>query len=61
MATNRVKLRLSGTEPELHAWLSYLKLLQDKKHINILEEGKLYKNRGDSEIFRLYLEVDLLL
>ncbi|TWH42503.1 hypothetical protein CAL7102_06165 [Dulcicalothrix desertica PCC 7102] len=54
-------MRLSGTESELHAWLSYLKLLQDKKHVNILEEGKLYKNRGESEIYRIYLEVDLLL
>lgn len=61
MAINRVNVRLSGTEPELHAWLSYLKLLQEKKHINILEEGKLYKNRGESEIYRIYCQLELLL
>jgi hypothetical protein len=61
MATNRVKMRLSGTEQELQAWINYLKALESKEHIKIYEGGKLYQNRGSDDIYRCYMEVDLLL
>ncbi|BAZ11795.1 hypothetical protein NIES4071_36210 [Calothrix sp. NIES-4071] len=61
MATNRVKMRLSGTEQELQAWLNYLKLLQDKEHIKMYGDEKLYAGRSDNDTYRCYVEVDLLI
>ncbi|MDZ7956435.1 MAG: hypothetical protein RMY34_00750 [Aulosira sp. DedQUE10] len=56
-----VKLRLSGTHEKLQQWFLYLEKLQEYSHIKILEKSGLYKNRGDSQIYRAYVEVELML
>jgi len=56
---HRVKMRLSGTESDLKAYLYLLRAMDRKGLIEILEESELYKNRGDSKIYRVYLEVNL--
>jgi len=56
---HRVKMRLSGTESDLKAYLYLLRAMDRKGLIEILEESEPYKNRGDSKIYRVYLEVNL--
>jgi hypothetical protein len=52
-------MRLSGTESDLKAYLYLLRAMDRKGLIEILEESEPYKNRGDSKIYRVYLEVNL--
>ena len=56
---HRVKMRLSGKESDLKAYLYLLRAMDRKGLIEILEESEPYKNRGDSKIYRVYLEVNL--
>ena len=56
---HRIKMRLSGTESDLKAYLYLLRAMDRKGLIEILEESEPYKNRGDSKIYRVYLEVNL--
>lgn len=59
MANHRIKMRLSGTESDLKAYLYLLHAMDKKGLIEILEESQPYKNRGESKIHRVYLEVNL--
>jgi hypothetical protein len=59
MTNHRIKMRLSGTEADLKAYLYLLHAMDKKGLIEILEESAPYKNRGESKIFRVYLEVNL--
>lgn len=52
-------MRLSGTESDLKAYLYLLRAMDRKGLIEILEESEPYKNRGDSKIYWVYLEVNL--
>jgi hypothetical protein len=52
-------MRLSGTESDLKAYLYLLHAMDKKGLIEILEESAPYKNRGESKMFRVYLEVNL--
>jgi hypothetical protein len=52
-------MRLSGTEADLKAYLYLLHAMDKKGLIEILEESEPYKNRGESKMFRVYLEVNL--
>jgi hypothetical protein len=52
-------MRLSGTEADLKAYLYLLHAMDSKGLIEILEESQAYPNRGESKIYRLYLEVNL--
>jgi hypothetical protein len=59
MTNHRIKMRLSGTEADLKAYLYLLHAMDKKGLIEILEESTPYKNRGESKMFRIYLEVNL--
>jgi hypothetical protein len=52
-------MRLSGTEADLKAYLYLLRAMDTKGLIEILEESQPYKNRGESKMYRVYLEVNL--
>jgi hypothetical protein len=52
-------MRLSGTEADLKAYLYLLRAMDKKGLIEILEESEPHKNRGESKIHRVYLEVNL--
>ncbi len=56
---HRIKMRLSGTEADLKAYLYLLHAMDKKGLIEILEESDPYKNRGESKMYRVYLEVNL--
>ncbi len=59
MTNHRVKMRLSGTEADLKAYLYLLHAMDKKGLIEILEESQPYKNRGESKFHRVYLEINL--
>jgi hypothetical protein len=59
MTNHRIKMRLSGTESDLKAYLYLLRAMDRKGLIEILEESQPYPNRGESKLYRLYLEIDL--
>ncbi len=56
---HRIKMRLSGTEEDLKAYLYLLHAMDRKGLIEILEESKPYRNRGESKFLRCYLEINL--
>ncbi len=49
-----IKIRLSGTRDEL---AEALPVLRDA--YNVLSESRLYKDRGQSQYYRLYAEVEI--
>ncbi len=59
MTNHRIKMRLCGTEADLKAYLYLLRAMDTKGLIEILEESQPYKNRGESKMYRVYLEVNL--
>ncbi len=59
MTNHRIKMRLSGTDTDLKAYLYLLRAMDKKGLIEILEESQPYKNRGESKMYRVYLEVNL--
>jgi hypothetical protein len=59
MTNHRIKMRLSSTDADLKAYLYLLHAMDKKGLIEILEESMPYKNRGDSKMYRVYLEVNL--
>ncbi len=56
---HRIKMRLSGTEEDLKDWLLFMDAVDRKGLIEILEKSSPYKNRGESKLYRVYLEIDL--
>lgn len=54
-----VDMRLMGTEEDLEKWAWFLELVESKGMITVLEKGKLYKNRGESKLYRLYIKIKL--
>ena len=59
MTNHRIKMRLSGTEADLKAYLYLRHAMENKGLIEILEESSPYKNRGESKLYRVYLELNL--
>lgn len=59
MTNHRIKMRLSGTQDDLKAYLYLLHAMNKKGLIEILEESQSYRNRGESKLYRVYLEVNL--
>lgn len=59
MTNHRIKMRLSGTQDDLKAYLYLLHAMNKKGLIEILEESQPYRNRGESKLYRVYLEVNL--
>lgn len=59
MSNHRINMRLSGTEADLKAYLYLLRAMDKKGLIEILEESKPYQNKGESKIFRVYLDINL--
>lgn len=58
-SNHRINMRLSGTESDLKAYLYLLHAMDAKGLIEILEESKPYRNRGESKIYRCYLDINL--
>ena len=54
-----IDMRLMGTEEDLEKWAWFLDLVESKGMITVLEKGKLYKNRGESKLYRLYIKIKL--
>ena len=54
-----IDMRLMGTEEDLKKWAWFLELIESKDMITVLEKGKLYANRGDSKLYRLYIKIKL--
>lgn len=59
MGSHRIKMRLMGTKADLEKWLWLMDKMDEKSMIDILEKSSPYKNRGESQMYRVYLEVDL--
>lgn len=59
---HRIKMRLSGTPDDLDKWLTFLKRVEGKGLIELMEVGEKYANtrKGESKYFRQYLEIELL-
>lgn len=56
---SQIEMRLAGTAEDLERWSWFLDLMEGKGLITILEKSKLYPNRGDSKLFRLYIKIKL--
>ncbi len=54
-----VEMRLMGTEEDLNKWAWFLELVESKGMITVLDKGKLYPNRGESKLMRLYIKIKL--
>lgn len=54
-----IEMRLMGTEEDLAKWTWFLELIESKDMITVLEKSKLYQNRGDSKLYRLYIKIKL--
>ena len=54
-----VEMRLMGGREDLEKWAWFLDLVAQKGIISILEKGKLYPNRGESKLMRLYIKIKL--
>lgn len=58
---HRIKMRLSGTQEDLDKWLVFLRKVEARANlIRLLEVSEYYKNRGESLMFRCYVELELL-
>lgn len=53
-------MRLSGTKDDLDGWLYLLDKLGEKSFVKIIEKSSPYKNRGDSEIYRVYVKAEFI-
>ena len=54
-----IEMRLMGTEQDLEKWAWFIELIESKDMITVLEKSKLYPNRGDSKLYRLYIKIKL--
>jgi hypothetical protein len=54
-----IEMRLMGTPEDLDKWAWFLDLVESKGMITVLEKGKLYPNRGESKLMRLYIKIKL--
>lgn len=54
-----IEMRLMGTEEDLQRWEWFLNLMDSKGLITVLEKSKLYKNRGESLLYRQYIKIRL--
>jgi GTPase SAR1 family protein len=59
--SNRIKMRLTGTQDDLQRWVWLVEKLQERGLVLVVEKSKPYANRGESLQSRVYLEIDLLL
>ena len=59
MSSHRIKMRLMGTETDIEKWLWLMQKMNERGLIEILETSNFYPNRGDSKLYRTYLEIDL--
>lgn len=59
MSNHRIKMRLTGTETDLEKWLWLMRKMNERGLISILESSKPYPNRGESQFYRVYLEINL--
>ncbi len=54
-----VEMRLMGVPEDLEKWAWFLDLVAEKGMITVLEKSKLYQNRGESKLMRLYIKIKL--
>lgn len=57
--SSKIDMRLMGVESDLEKWSWFLDLLESKDIITVLQKGRLYRNRGDSKLYRLYVKIKL--
>lgn len=53
-------MRLTGDEQDFAAFREFFKIIEKHKLIEIEEVSRLYKNRGESKLYRSYLKIDLM-
>jgi hypothetical protein len=56
---NQIEMRLMGTVEDLERWSWFLNLMDSKGLITVLEKSQLYKNRGESLLYRQYIKIRL--
>jgi hypothetical protein len=61
MGNHRIKKRLMGTKEDLERWLWFIRKMQERGLIKIIECSAPYQNRGESLQYRVYIELELLL
>jgi hypothetical protein len=54
-----IDMRLMGTQEDLDKWAWFLELVESKGMITVLEKSRLYSNRGESKLLRLYMKIKL--
>lgn len=54
-----IDVRLSGTEEDLQAMCWFLRQMSESGLIDIQQLSKLYKNRGESQLYRQYIKIKL--
>jgi hypothetical protein len=54
-----IEMRLMGTPEDLEKWAWFLDLVAEKGMISVLDKSKLYPNRGESKLMRLYIKIKL--
>jgi hypothetical protein len=59
MTEHRIEIRLVGTQEDLEKWEWFLEKMNEKGLVTILEKSRLYKNRGESLLYRQYLKINL--
>lgn len=60
MANYRTEMRLTGTKEDLNKWLWFMEKLQEKQIVRILDKSEPYKNRGESEMYRVYIKAEYI-
>ena len=58
--SHRIKMRLTGTQADLEVWVELVRKMAKHRVVELLEVSAPYANEGESQFYRCYLEVDLL-
>lgn len=53
-----MKIRISGTKPELEAARKYYQSLENESYVKSVTVSVFYPNRGSSTQFRLYIDIE---
>lgn len=53
---NLIKARIEGALEEI---IKVLKILDENKKIQVLSKSEPYKNRGNNNFYRIYIDADL--
>lgn len=59
MSSHRIEMRVMGTREDLEVWLKLMRKMHDRQVVEIIEESAPYPNRGKSNLYRIYLKINL--